>query len=96
MKKQEIFNTIIIDNSTITIYRQYEKKLKLHRYSYDIQTSTGWMANGGFGLDNSITHPTYESILTSAFQVLNIPKETIRQYKLTEILEENDTKPQHT
>jgi hypothetical protein len=91
MKKQEIFNTIIIDNSTITIYRQYEKKLKLHRYSYDIKTSIGWMANGGFGLNNQITHPTYESILTSAFNAINIPKETIRQYKLeTILLQEND------
>jgi hypothetical protein len=80
------YKKINIDNSTITIYRKFEKKLNTYRYSYDIQTSTGWMANGGFGLDNSITHPTYESILTSAFQVLNIPKETIRQYKLTELL----------
>ena len=76
------YKTLIIDNSTITIYRQYEKKLKQHRYSYDIKTPTGWMGNGGFGIDNSISHPTYESILTAAFQVLNLPKETIRQYKL--------------
>jgi hypothetical protein len=82
------YKTLIIDNSTITIYRKFEKKLNLYRYSYDIQTSTGWMANGGFGLDNSITHPTYESILTAAFQVLNLPKETIRQYKLETILTE--------
>lgn len=93
MKK---YKTLIIDNSTITIYRKFEKKLNTYRYSYDIQTSTGWMANGGFGLNNQITHPTYESILTSALQVLNIPKDLIRDYKLTELLEENDTKPQHT
>lgn len=96
MKKQEIFNTIIIDNSTITIYRQYEKKLKLHRYSYDIKTPTGWMGNDGFGIDNSISHPTYESILTSAFNAINLPKDLIREYKLTLLLEENDTRPQHT
>jgi hypothetical protein len=85
------FKTIIIDNSTITIYRKFEKKLQQHRYSYDIKTSTGWMANGGFGLDNSITHPTYESILTSAFNAINLPKETIRDYKLQTILtEQND------
>jgi hypothetical protein len=89
------YKTLIIDNSTIKIYRKFEKKLNLYRYSYDIQTSIGWMANGGFGLNNQITHPTYESILTSTLQVLNIPKETIRDYKLT-LLEENDTKPQHT
>jgi hypothetical protein len=85
------YKKLCIDNSTITIYRKFEKKLNLYRYSYDIKTSTGWMANGGFGLDNSITHPTYESILTAAFQVLNIPKETIRDYKLQTILtEQND------
>ena len=86
------YKKLCIDNSTITIYRKFEKKLNLYRYSYDIKTSTGWMANGGFGLDNSITHPTYESILHAAFNTLNIPKETIRQYKLTELLLD-DTQP---
>ena len=82
---------IHIDNSTIKIYRKYEKKLQQYRYSYDIKTPIGCMCNGGFGLNNQITHPTYESILTSAFQVLNIPKETIRDYKLQTILtEQND------
>jgi hypothetical protein len=86
------YKTLIIDNSTITIYRKFEKKFGQHRYSYDIKTSTGWMANGGFGLDNSISHPTYDSILQAAFNTLNIPKETIRQYKLETLLqEENDT-----
>jgi hypothetical protein len=85
------YKTLIIDNSTITIYRKFEKKLNTYRYSYDIQTSTGWMANGGFGIDNSISHPTYESILNAAFKTLNLPKETIRQYKLQTILtEQND------
>jgi hypothetical protein len=85
------FKTIIIDNNKITIYRKFEKKLNKHRYSYDIQTSIGWMANGGFGLNNQITHPTYESILTSAFNAINLPKETIRDYKLQTILtEQND------
>ena len=83
MKKEELFSTIIIDNSTITIYRKFEKKLKLYRYSYDIKTITGWMANGGYGLNNQITHPTYESILTAAFKALNLTRETIRDYKLT-------------
>jgi len=89
------FKTIVIDNSTITIYRKFEKKLNTHRYSYDIQTPTGWMGNGGYGLDNSISYPTYESILTSAFQVINLPKEIIRQYKLTLLLQDDNT-PQHT
>jgi hypothetical protein len=40
------------------------------------------MADGGFGIDNQITHPTYESILQEALNTLNLPKETIRQYKL--------------
>jgi len=84
--KQEVYKTLIIDKSTITIYRKFEKKENLYRYSYDIKTITGWMVNGGFGLDNSITYTTYESILTSAFQVLNLPKETIRDYKLTLLL----------
>ena len=87
MKK---FKTIIIDNNKITIYRKFEKKLNLYRYSWDIQTPTGWMGNGGYGINNQITHPTYESILTSAIQVLNLPKELIREYKLTEILQENE------
>jgi len=84
------YKKINIDNSTITIYRKFEKKFGQHRYSYDIQTSIGWMANGGFGLNNSITHPTYESILTSAFNTLNLPKETIRQYKLLTLLQDDD------
>lgn len=84
--KQEVYKTLIINNDTITIYRKFEKKENLYRYSYDIKTITGWMANGGYGLNNQISHPTYESILTSAFQVLNLPKETIRQYKLETIL----------
>ena len=92
MKKEELFSTIIIDNSTIKIYRKYEKKLKQYRYSYDIKTITGWMANGGFGLNNQITHPTYESILKAALNTLNIPKETIREYKLTLLLQ-HDTTP---
>ena len=79
-----------IDNATIKIYRKYEKKLKQHRYSYQITTPIGWMCNGGFGLNNQITHPTYESILQAAFQVLNLPKETIRDYKLETILTQND------
>ena len=86
------YKTLIIDNSTITIYRKFEKKENLYRYSYDIKTITGWMANGGFGLDNSISHPTYESILNAALKTLNIPKETIREYKLTLLLQ-HDTTP---
>jgi hypothetical protein len=82
------YKKIIIDNSTIKIYRKYEKKLKKHRYSFDIQTPIGWMCNGGFGLDNSITHPTYNSILNAAFKTLNLPKEIIREYKLQTILTE--------
>jgi hypothetical protein len=86
----KLYETINIDNSTITIYRKFEKKLNLYRYSYDIQTPTGWMGNGGYGIDNSISYSTYESILTSALKTLNLPKETIRQYKLQTILQEND------
>lgn len=81
------FKTLYIDNSTIKIYRKYEKKLKQHRYSYDIQTPIGWMCNGGFGINNQITNPTYESILTAALNTLNLPKETIRDYKLIELLQ---------
>ena len=85
------YKTLCIDNSTITIYRKFEKKENLYRYSYDIKTITGWMANGGFGLNNQITHTTYESILQAALNTLNLPKETIRQYKLTLLLQkEND------
>lgn len=51
------------------------------------------MVNIGFDLNNQISHPTYESILTSAFNTLKLPKETIRQYKLTLLLQkENDTR----
>ena len=82
------FKILVIDNSTITIYRKFEKKENLYRYSYDIKTITGWMANGGFGLNNQITHTTYESILQAALNTLNLPKETIRQYKLETILKE--------
>jgi len=89
------YKTLIIDNDTITIYRKFEKKLNLYRYSYDIKTITGWMANGGYGLNNQISHPTYESILTAAFKTLNIPKETIREYKLTLLLQDDNT-PKHT
>ena len=84
------FKTLIIDNSTITIYRKFEKKLNLYRYSYDIKTTTGWMGNGGFGLNNQITHPTYESILQAALNTLNLPKETIRQYKLLTLLQDDN------
>jgi hypothetical protein len=85
------YKKLCIDNSTIKIYRQYEKKFQQFRYSYDIQTPIGWMCNGGFGLNNQITHPTYESILQAALNTLNLPKETIRQYKLETILtEQND------
>lgn len=80
------YKEIIIDNNSITIYRQYEKKYKQYRYSYGIQTSTGYMGNGGYGINNEISHPTYESILTSALQVLNLPKEQTREYKLTLLL----------
>ena len=76
------YKTLIIDNDTITIYRKFEKKLNLYRYSYDIKTITGWMANGGYGLNNQISHPTYESILTAAFKALNLTRETIRDYNL--------------
>ena len=82
------FKTIVIDNNHIAIYRKYEKKLKQHRYSYDIKTITGWMANGGYGLNNQISHPTYESILNAAFKALSIPKENIREYKLTLLLQQ--------
>ena len=82
------YKTLYIDNSTIKIYRKYEKKENLYRYSYDIKTITGWMANGGYDINNQISHPTYESILKAAFKALNIPKETIRQYKLTLLLQE--------
>lgn len=84
--KQEVYKTLIIDDSTITIYRIFEKKFNQYRYSYQIKTPTGWMGNMGFDLNNQISHPTYESILTSAFNTLNLPKETIRQYKLTLLL----------
>lgn len=82
------FKTLIIDNNHIAIYRKYEKKLKQHRYSYQITTPIGWMCNGGFGINNQITNPTYESILQAALNTLNLPKETIRQYKLETILKE--------
>lgn len=87
------FKILGIDNNHIAIYRKYEKKLKQYRYSYQIKTPTGWMCNGGFGLNNEITHPTYESILQAALKTLKLPKETIRQYKLTLLLQkENDTR----
>ena len=78
---------IYIDNSTIKIYRKYEKKFGQYRYSYQIKSQIGWMFNGGFGLDDSITHPTYESILQAAFTTLNLPKDLIREYKLIELLQ---------
>jgi len=79
---------IYIDNSTIKIYRKYEKKFGQFRYSYQIKSQIGWMFNGGFGLDNQITHPTYESILQAAFTTLNLPKDLIRDYKLKQLLQE--------
>lgn len=84
------FKTLIIDNNHIAIYRKYEKKLKKHRYSYQITTPIGWMCNGGFGLNNQITHPTYESILQAAINTLNLPKETIRDYKLLTLLQDDN------
>ncbi len=48
------------------------------------------MCNGGFGFDNSISHPTYESILQAAFKSLNIPKEKLRDYKITMLQNENE------
>ena len=42
---------------------------------------------GGYGKDNQITHPTYESILLHALQMAELGNDIIRDFKLKLLLE---------
>jgi hypothetical protein len=79
-----IIKSIVIDKYNININCFYDTQHKGNRYSYNISYPGGAMANGGYGENNCIVHPTLESILSKALEQL--PIDITREYKINEII----------
>ena len=90
--------TIHIEGTTIEIEAFYDTLHKGNRYSCSVksirtQFPTGhhnrksYKVCGGYGKDNQITHPTYESILLHALQMAELGNDIIRDFKLKLLLE---------
>ena len=91
--------TIQIEGTTIEIEAFYDTLHKGNRFSCTVksirtQYPTGhynrksFKVCGGYGKDNQITHPTYESILLHALQMAELGNDIIRDFKLKLLLNE--------
>jgi hypothetical protein len=94
---KNVIESFHIQGTTIEIEAFYDTLHKGNRYSCTVksirtQYPTGhynrksFKVCGGYGKDNQITHPTYESILLHALQMAELGNDIIRDFKLKLIL----------
>lgn len=94
---KNIIETIHIEGTTIEIEAFYDTLHKGNRYSCSVksirtQFPTGhhnrksFKVCGGYGIDNQITLPTYESALLKALEMAELGNDIIRDFKLKLIL----------
>lgn len=88
------YKKINIGYNKITISRKFIKECNQYQYVYEIKDLIS-SSYGGSSLPNcnitingvkQIQYNTYESVLMAVFNKLNLPKETLREYKLKNLL----------
>ena len=85
---QYIIETIKIDQyTTIEINVFYDTIHKGNRYSCTVNHQLGTAVCGGYGADNEIVLPTYESCLLYALELANVDKQTIRDFRIKMLLQ---------
>ena len=84
---KNIIKTIHIGSTTAHINCFYDTLHKDNRYSCTINHKKGTVICGGYGEDDQITHPTYESILNYILQNTHESTDIIRDFKLKLLLE---------
>jgi len=84
---KNIIETIRLDQyTTIEIDAFYDTLHKGNRYSCTVNHKLGTAICGGYGTNNQITLPTYESAILEALKLANADKQTIREFKLKLLL----------
>ena len=94
---KNVIETIHIDSTYVEINCIYDTIHKGNRYSAKAESAShysctinhknGTVTCGGYGENDQITHPTYESILNYILKNLNVNLELIRDFKLKLLLE---------
>jgi hypothetical protein len=79
--------TLHIGETSVEINCFYDTIHKGNRYSCTINHKKGTAVCGGYGKDNEITHKTYESILNYILKNVNVSLDTIRDFKLKLLLD---------
>jgi len=85
---KNIIETIYIEGTYIEINCFYDTIHKGNRFSCTINHKKGTVICGGYGEDDQITHPTYESILTYILKNTHESTDIIRDFKLKLLLNE--------
>jgi len=84
---KNIIETIQLDPyTTIEIDGFYDTTHKGNRYSCTVTHQLGTAICGGYGTNNEITLPTYESALLYALELAKADKQTIRNFRLKLLL----------
>jgi hypothetical protein len=84
---KNIIETIQLDPyTTIEIDGFYDTTHKGNRYSCTVNHKQGTAICGGYGTNNQITLPTYESAILEALKLARANKQTIREFKLKLLL----------
>jgi hypothetical protein len=86
--------TIDIDGWEVKVEHFYDKNNNGEkRYSYEVKYPGGTHASGGYGEDNEIVFPTFDSAFDSALRVVCYPIDEnlgkYREIKLNILLNEN-------
>lgn len=84
---KNVIETIQLDQyTTIEIDVFYDTIHKGNRYSCQVNHINGTAVCGGYGLDNQITLPTYESAILYALELAKADKQTIRNFRIKLLL----------
>ena len=84
---KNIIETIQLDPyTTIEINVFYDTIHKGNRYSTYVTHKNGTAVCGGYGLDNEIILPTYESAVLYALELAKADKQTIRNFRIKLLL----------
>jgi hypothetical protein len=80
--------SIYIDDSIVKIEHFYDKEFGANRYSYKVNYVGGVHISGGYGRNNEIVYPTFDSALDAAL-LGTFSLDKFREIKLNIILDEN-------
>ena len=84
--------SIYIDSSIIIIKYFYDKEFKANRYSYEVRyvdlEQVGVSISGGYGSNNEIIYPTFDSAFDAAI-LASFNLDSFREIKLNILLDEN-------